>query len=86
MLARALHQFTGAARRYSASTATLSGEALPRDLSHVSQPIGGLFGQVPKGAALTSYKLQPEQVQFYRDNGYLTGVPVLSEEQVDCTV
>jgi ectoine hydroxylase-related dioxygenase (phytanoyl-CoA dioxygenase family) len=56
------------------------------DLSKYHQPIGGLLGR--GGAAESagnwaSYKLSQEQVDFFHENGYLSGVRILTDEQVE---
>ncbi|CAF0740660.1 unnamed protein product [Didymodactylos carnosus] len=54
------------------------------DLSYISQPIGDLFGSLPTDpSSYTQYQLDAEQIQFYKENGYLINIKVLSEEQCD---
>lgn len=56
----------------------------PLDLSFISKPIGDLFGQLPNSATeWNSFRLSTEQVEFYKENGFLTGVRVLTNEQCD---
>lgn len=53
------------------------------DLSRVHQPVGDLF-QIPRTAAeWDRYRLSEEQVSFYHENGYLAGVGMLTDEQVE---
>jgi len=55
-----------------------------RDLSLIHHPIAeGFISKPQTPAEWSKYKLTEEQIQFYNDNGYLTKVPVLTEEQVD---
>jgi ectoine hydroxylase-related dioxygenase (phytanoyl-CoA dioxygenase family) len=53
------------------------------DLSSRHQPIGS-FVRVPHSREqLDRYRLSREQVEFFHENGYLKGVRILSDEQVD---
>ena len=49
------------------------------DLSHYHQPITGLFPQLNDAS---HYRLTDEQVEFYREHGYLAGVRMLNERQL----
>src|SRR5687767_7085645 len=49
------------------------------DLSRYHQPITDLF----KTDDVQRYRLTEEQVSFYRENGYLAGLKVLNEEQLE---
>lgn len=52
------------------------------DLSYISQPIGDLFGSLPTNPAdYRNCLLSDEQISFYKANGYLTEVRVLTDEQ-----
>jgi ectoine hydroxylase-related dioxygenase (phytanoyl-CoA dioxygenase family) len=54
------------------------------DLSFISKPIGGLFGQLPVNPEdYAQFLLSEDQIGFYKANGYLTDVRVLTEEQCD---
>ncbi len=54
-----------------------------KDLSRVHELIGGLF-QWPKSAeAWKEYELTGGQVDFFRINGYVSGIKMLEEWQVD---
>lgn len=54
-----------------------------KDLSEIHEVIGGLF-ELPKSRAeWEQYRLTDEQVRFYHDQGYLAGVRILSDEQVE---
>lgn len=54
-----------------------------QDLSAAHEPICDLFAQPKSAAAWEQYRLSPEQVAFYHEHGYLAGVRLLSNEQVD---
>jgi ectoine hydroxylase-related dioxygenase (phytanoyl-CoA dioxygenase family) len=52
------------------------------DLSFISKPIGDLFGQLPVNPDdYSQYLLSEDQISFYKANGYLTQVRVLTDEQ-----
>jgi Phytanoyl-CoA dioxygenase (PhyH) len=59
-----------------------SGERFMRDLSQIHLPIGSLFA-CDGAAADDVLMLSDEQVQFFRDNGYVAGVRVLDDGQVE---
>jgi ectoine hydroxylase-related dioxygenase (phytanoyl-CoA dioxygenase family) len=50
---------------------------MDEDLSRYHQPITDLFSSQP------GYRLTEEQVNFYRENGYLAGIKLLNEEQLE---
>lgn len=53
------------------------------DLSNYHAPVSNLF-RLPKTAAeLTRYRLSDAQIEFYKINGYVSGVPILDDEQVE---
>ena len=52
------------------------------DLSKYHYAIGDLFPQVAERKDWERFLLSNEQVEFYRENGYLTGVRLLDDEQV----
>ena len=53
------------------------------DFSHYHQPVGSLFEWPATPEEWGRYRLSDEQVQFYHDNGYLAGVRILDERQVE---
>ena len=53
------------------------------DLSHYHEPLGGLFEMPTRAAEWERYRLSDEQVEFFREHGYLAGVRVLTDEQVE---
>lgn len=50
-----------------------------KDLSEIHVPVTGLFG----GGDGRNYELSREQVDFFKENGYLAGVRVLDDEQIE---
>jgi ectoine hydroxylase-related dioxygenase (phytanoyl-CoA dioxygenase family) len=52
------------------------------DLALQHHPVGKLFPQPRNRHDWDRYRLNPEQVEFFRENGYLSGVRVLSDEQI----
>ena len=53
-----------------------------QDLSVEHRPISSLFPEV-NNRTMAEYALHPEQVAFFREHGYLSGIRVLSGEQVE---
>lgn len=53
------------------------------DLSTYHQPIGDLFAWPTSATEWNRYRLTEEQIEFYHSNGYLTGIRILSDEQVE---
>lgn len=56
---------------------------LANDLANYSHPIANIFKQPTTAAEWEQYVLSKEQVDFFKENGYLSGVKILAEEQVD---
>ncbi len=54
-----------------------------QDLSTRHEPVSNLFRQPATRAEWDRYRLSDEQLQFYRDNGYLAGVRLLDDAQVE---
>lgn len=54
-----------------------------RDLSEIHDVIGGLFELPRSRDEWDRYRLTDEQVNFYNEQGYLAGVRILSEAQVE---
>ena len=53
------------------------------DLSQYSRPIGSMF-RIPEAAEeWRQYALSEEQLDFYRREGYVSGIRLLTDEQVD---
>lgn len=55
---------------------------MPRDLSKYQQPVGDLFAP-PTEAVWERYQLTTEQIEFYEANGYLAGLQLLSDVQIE---
>ena len=53
------------------------------DLSNHHGPVSDLFTKPSTAEEWARYRLSDEQVQFYREHGYLAGVRMLSGEQVE---
>ncbi|HYE15770.1 MAG TPA: phytanoyl-CoA dioxygenase family protein, partial [Pyrinomonadaceae bacterium] len=53
------------------------------DLSNYHEPVGRLFPRPASREEWGQYRLSREQVEFYRANGYLAGVRVLDDSQVE---
>lgn len=53
------------------------------DLAARHEPITGLFPPAPGSAEDARYRLTGGEVAFFHEQGYLAGVPVLDDEQVD---
>jgi ectoine hydroxylase-related dioxygenase (phytanoyl-CoA dioxygenase family) len=56
---------------------------LVKDLSTVHNLAGDLFQWPQTKAGWEQYKLSDEQIAFFRENGYLSGVKMLDEEQIE---
>ena len=56
---------------------------MPDDLSARHEPIGGLFPRPASAREWARHRLSEEQVEFFREYGYLSGVRVLTDEQVE---
>lgn len=55
---------------------------MTEDLSLHHEPVSDLFPR-PDAADLARYRLSEAQLEFYRENGYVTGVRIFTDEQVD---
>jgi len=53
------------------------------DLSTQHSPVNSWFSLPPTKDAFERFRLSDEQVQFFEENGYLAGVKLLSDEQVE---
>jgi len=51
------------------------------DYSAYPSPVGGMFPSLD--GDLDAYQITPEQVAFFHENGYLSGVKILDDAQVD---
>jgi len=57
--------------------------ATANDLSRYHEPLGALFDLPENSDQWQKYKLSQEQLDFFDEHGYVAGIQVLSEEQVD---
>jgi ectoine hydroxylase-related dioxygenase (phytanoyl-CoA dioxygenase family) len=53
------------------------------DLANYSKPIGDLFDAPVSKADWEQYRLTDDQVQFFNANGYLEGVRILTDDQIE---
>ncbi len=53
------------------------------DLAQFAQPLGNLGTGPVSGDEMASYRLTPEQVAHFCEQGYVAGVRILSDEQCD---
>jgi ectoine hydroxylase-related dioxygenase (phytanoyl-CoA dioxygenase family) len=54
-----------------------------QDLSHFSSPIGELLRLPRTAREWDAYRLSDEQVRFYREHGYLKGIRILDDRQIE---
>jgi len=53
------------------------------DLSTHHQPIGDLFKSPESAADWDRFRLSSEHIEFYKTNGYLAGIRLLKNDQVE---
>jgi hypothetical protein len=53
-----------------------------RDLSTQHTFVGNLFKRPSRAEDWSRYRLHNDQVEFYRENGYLAGIKMLNDEQI----
>ena len=56
---------------------------MSRDLAGIHGLIGDLFPDLPAGDAWEQYRLSDDQLRFYDTHGYLSGIRILDEGQID---
>jgi ectoine hydroxylase-related dioxygenase (phytanoyl-CoA dioxygenase family) len=56
---------------------------MTKDLSIYHDLIGNLFAKPSTAEEWARYRLSDEQIIFYREHGYLAGVKILNDEQID---
>jgi ectoine hydroxylase-related dioxygenase (phytanoyl-CoA dioxygenase family) len=54
-----------------------------QDLSRHHRPVSTLFAQPRTAEEWQNYRLSDEQVAFFHENGYLTGVRMLNDSQIE---
>jgi ectoine hydroxylase-related dioxygenase (phytanoyl-CoA dioxygenase family) len=57
--------------------------AIEADLSNKHHPVSMLFPQPKSAAEWEKYRLTDEQLAFYHENGYLAGVRILDDAQIE---
>ena len=53
------------------------------DLSRFHHPITDLFPRAGDDAQLRRHRLTKDQIEFYHQNGYLAGIRLLDDEQIE---
>ena len=56
---------------------------MPQDFSKFDRPVDGRIARPDELAHPEQFKLSAEQVAFFEEHGYLAGVKILDDEQVD---
>lgn len=56
---------------------------MTEDLSHNHQPLGNLFARPANSSEWSQYQLTSDQIEFYEANGYLAGIRMLDDTQVE---
>jgi ectoine hydroxylase-related dioxygenase (phytanoyl-CoA dioxygenase family) len=56
---------------------------MTEDLSKYHSPVSKLFSHPRTPEEWAKYRLSDDQVEFYRENGYLAGIRVLNDEQIE---
>jgi ectoine hydroxylase-related dioxygenase (phytanoyl-CoA dioxygenase family) len=56
---------------------------MPEDLANYSHPITSFAPPPVTSSGWRKYRLRDEQVAFFHENGYLSGIRILTDEQVD---
>lgn len=54
-----------------------------KDLASNHQPITDLFAQPKNASDWEKYKLRQEQIDFFHENGYVAGIQLLNEKQIE---
>ena len=54
-----------------------------RDLAEIHRLVGNLFPQLSPEEAWERYRLSDEQLAFYEENGFLSGVKILDNSQIN---
>ena len=56
---------------------------MPTDLSQQHGPVSELFPQPKSAVEWAKYRLSDEQVAYFHEHGYVAGIRILSDEQVE---
>ena len=54
-----------------------------QDLADFHHPISDLFPQPKSASDWDQYRLSAEQIEFFHENGYLAGIKLLDEKQIE---
>ena len=54
-----------------------------KDLSEIHEQVSAMFPWPKTNADWDQYRLSKEQVDFFNENGYLAGVKMLNDEQIN---
>src|SRR6266852_660250 len=53
------------------------------DLSRYHYPVGTLFAHLRTSEDWDQYRLSNKQIEFFRENGYIKGIRMLTDDQVE---
>jgi ectoine hydroxylase-related dioxygenase (phytanoyl-CoA dioxygenase family) len=56
---------------------------MTEDLSRYHAPVGNLLDQLPSADLWSQFRLRDDQLDFYRENGYVSKIRILTDTQVD---
>jgi len=54
-----------------------------QDLSKFHEAVSNLFPWPSRASDWDQYRLKPEQIEFFREHGWLAGIPILEEMQIE---
>lgn len=54
-----------------------------RDLAHEHGPVADIFPRLSPAEAWDKYRLSDDQIAFYHENGYVSGIRILDDHQLD---
>ncbi len=54
-----------------------------RDLSHIHEPVSKLFNKPASEKEWEKYKLTKDQIDFFQEHGYLSGIQLLDDLQIE---
>jgi Phytanoyl-CoA dioxygenase (PhyH) len=57
--------------------------AAVQDLSKIHECVSDLFHWPSTASEWDQYKLRPEQIEFFHEHGWLAGIPILDEMQIE---
>ena len=53
------------------------------DLAEINEPISELFHKPKTKADWDQYRLSREQIEFFHENGFIAGIKLLDEKQIE---